>query len=69
MGALAPILADAALSTGARTALAVAMLAGICLILFGARVLRPPVAAAAQSGTCGSAWRAATIAPRKPMVM
>ncbi|MFM9146040.1 MAG: hypothetical protein ACKORL_11980, partial [Phycisphaerales bacterium] len=68
MGALAPILADDALPTGARTALAVAMLAGICLILFGARVLRPAVVLAAMTiGFLGAIVAARHALPQVPL--
>ena len=67
-GALAPILADATLPTGTRSALAVAMLAGICLILFGARVLRPAVVLAAMTiGFLGAIVAARHALPQVPL--
>ena len=63
-----PLLADAALPPGTRAALAVAMLAGTCLILFGARVLRPAVVLAAMAaGFLGAIVLARHALPQVPL--
>jgi len=63
-----PILADAALPAGTRGALVVAMLAGACLVLFGARVLRPAVVLAAMAvGFLGAIVAARHALPQVPL--
>jgi hypothetical protein len=62
------MLADATLPTATRAALAVAMLAGACLILFGARVLRPAVVLAAMTiGFLGAIVAARHALPQVPL--
>ena len=65
---LHPMLADATLPTATRAALVVAMLAGACLILFGARVLRPAVVLAAMTiGFLGAIVAARHALPQVPL--